>query len=68
MSTDNTPPRVWFADGLLFVGRQHGQGYLPNPDVALAQMLALVTDEEHFVRTANVHRGRRPNLALVRAT
>lgn len=34
--------------------------YLPTPDVLLAQMLALVTDEPGFVRVANVHRGRRP--------
>lgn len=34
--------------------------YLPDADVALAQMLALTTDEAHFVATANVHWGRRP--------
>lgn len=39
-----------------------GHGHLPGPDVALAQMLALATDEAHFVATANVHRGRRPTL------
>jgi hypothetical protein len=37
-----------------------GVGWLPTPDVMLAQMLALTTDEPGFVRTANVHRGRRP--------
>lgn len=42
-----------------------GEGHLPDPDVALAQLLALTTDEAEFVRTANVHRGRRPtHLAL----
>jgi hypothetical protein len=37
--------------------------WLPDQDVALAQMLALTTDEAAFVRLANVHRGRRPVLA-----
>lgn len=37
---------------------------LPDADVALAQLLALTTDEAHFVRTANVHWGRRPPLAV----
>lgn len=37
-----------------------GHGHLPDPDVALAQMLALSTDEAYFVQAANVHRGRRP--------
>ena len=37
-----------------------GVDWLPTPDVMLAQMLALTTDEPGFVRTANVHRGRRP--------
>lgn len=39
------------------------EGFLPDPDVALAQMLALTTDEPRFVATANVHRGRRPLIA-----
>lgn len=42
-------PQLWTSDGSL-----------PDPDVALAQMLALTTDEADFVATANVHRGRRP--------
>lgn len=36
--------------------------WLPEPDVHLAQLLALTTDEAAFVRVANVHRGRRPVL------
>lgn len=39
--------------------------WLPDQDVAVAQMLALTTDEAAFVRLANVHRGRRPVLAAV---
>jgi hypothetical protein len=38
----------------------HPGDWLPNADAHLAQMLALVTDEEEFVRVANVHHGRRP--------
>jgi hypothetical protein len=45
-------PQLWTPDGSL-----------PDPDVALAQMLALTTDEAGFVATANVHRGRRPLVA-----
>lgn len=37
------------------------QGWLPHADVAIGQMLALVTDEPEFLRLANVHSGRRPN-------
>jgi hypothetical protein len=33
----------------------HPAGSLPSADAHAAQMLALVTDEEMFVRTANVH-------------
>lgn len=33
---------------------------LPVPDVMLAQMLHITTDEADFVDTANVHSGRRP--------
>lgn len=33
----------------------HPPGGLPDSDAHLAQMLALVTDEDTFVRTANVH-------------
>lgn len=40
-----------------------GEGYLPDADVAVAQMLALTTDEAAFVRRANLHRGTRPRLA-----
>lgn len=36
--------------------------WLPDQDVALSQLLALTTDETAFVRLANVHRGRRPEL------
>lgn len=37
------------------------EGWLPDQDVAVAQMLALITDEPGFVRLANVHAGRRPS-------
>jgi hypothetical protein len=40
----------------------HPTGGLPLPDVALAQMLHITTDERDFVATANVHRGRRPRI------
>lgn len=36
--------------------------WLPTADVAIAQLLALTTDEAAFVRLAKVHRGRRPQL------
>lgn len=36
------------------------EGWLPDQDVALAQLLALTTDEPAFVARANVHWGRRP--------
>lgn len=36
------------------------EGVLPLPDVAVAQMLALTTDERGFLRIANVHAGTRP--------
>lgn len=36
--------------------------WLPTADVMLAQMLALMTDEPAFIRKANVHAGRRPNI------
>jgi hypothetical protein len=39
------------------------ENWLPDEDVALAQMLALMTDERNFVRIANVHRGRAPEFA-----
>jgi hypothetical protein len=38
-------------------------GWLPEADVHLSQMLALMTDERSFARTANVHQGQRPALA-----
>lgn len=37
-------------------------GWLPTADVMLSQLLALITDEMAFVRLANVHAGRRPEL------
>jgi len=36
--------------------------WLPTADVMLAQMLALTTDEREFLRVANVHEGRVPQL------
>lgn len=42
-------------------------GHLPDPDVAVAQLLHLTTDEPRFCRTANVHRGRRPGIAALAA-
>ena len=38
----------------------HPAGYLPDADAWLAQMLALETDEDRFLRIANVHAGARP--------
>jgi hypothetical protein len=35
-------------------------GWLPIPDVAAGQLLALITDEPTFIGIANVHEGRRP--------
>jgi hypothetical protein len=54
----------WLQDGEV-AGRlcahpSFNHGYLPDPDVALAQMLALRTDEPGFIEMANVHRGNRP--------
>lgn len=48
------------------VGRfcAHPRGYLPDPDAWLAQMLALQDDEDEFLRTANLHMGRRPELVV----
>jgi hypothetical protein len=40
------------------------EGWMPDQDVAVAQLLALMTDEPAFVRTANVHAGRRPPVAV----
>jgi hypothetical protein len=54
----------WLSDGevrgRLCAHPDFSHGYLPDPDVALAQMLALLTDEPGFIRLANVHRGERP--------
>jgi hypothetical protein len=38
----------------------HPCGYLPDGDAWLMQMLEIRNDEDHFLRTANVHRGRLP--------
>lgn len=40
------------------------QGWMPEQDVAAAQVLALITDEPGFVRVANVHWGRRPPVGV----
>lgn len=39
-------------------------GWMPDQDVALAQLLALTTDEVAFVAVANVHHGRRPPILV----
>lgn len=39
-------------------------GWMPDQDVALAQLLALTTDEVAFVAVANVHAGRRPPILV----
>lgn len=41
--------------------------WLPMPDVHAAQMLALMTDEAAWLRLANVHAGRRPELVAQHA-
>jgi hypothetical protein len=38
----------------------HPRGYLPDGDAWLMQMVEIRHDEEHFLRTANVHRGSLP--------
>jgi hypothetical protein len=38
----------------------HPRGYLPDGDAWLAQMLEIRHDEDHFLRTANVHQGHLP--------
>jgi hypothetical protein len=38
--------------------------WLPEADVHLSQLLALMTDERAFCRVANVHQGRRPPAAV----
>lgn len=42
------------------------QGFLPTPDVMLAQMLGITTDERHYIGLANIHAGERPPLAGAR--
>jgi hypothetical protein len=42
----------------------HNTGRLPDADVAVAQLLALTTDEGAFLRKVNVHAGRMPPVAL----
>jgi len=49
-------PRAW-----------DGNGILPDADLALGQLLDLTTDEPGFCRTANVHVGRRPEVAALAA-
>jgi hypothetical protein len=49
-------PREWDANGRL-----------PDPDLALGQLLDLTTDEPGFCRTANLHGGRRPEVAALAA-
>jgi hypothetical protein len=44
-----------------------GHGSLPDPDIALGQLLHLTTDEPGFCRLANVHGGRRPEVAALAA-
>lgn len=44
-----------------------GHGTLPDPDIALGQLLHLTTDEPGFCRLANVHGGRRPAVAELAA-
>lgn len=40
------------------------EGWIPDQDVALAQLLALSTDEAAFVAKANVHAGTRPRVGV----
>jgi hypothetical protein len=41
----------------------HPRGYLPDGDAWLMQMIELRHDEDHFLATANVHRGALPAAA-----
>jgi hypothetical protein len=57
-----------------FIGRlcahpreRDANGYLPDQDLALGQLLDLTSDEPGFCRTANVHGGRRPEVAALAA-
>lgn len=49
--------------GTLCAHPSMNEQWLPDPDVALAQMLALMTDEPNFCGIANVHWGVRPPCA-----
>lgn len=53
----------WLADNGDVAGRLCAHPsldeWLPNPDIALGQLLALTTDERAFVETAIIHGGRR---------
>ena len=40
-------------------------GWMPDQDVAVSQLLALTTDEPAFVAVANVHRGSRPPIPVL---
>lgn len=56
---------LWLGQDGQFLGRLCAHptmrdSWLPMPDVALAQMLAITTDERAFVNAANVHAGGRP--------
>ena len=53
--------------GLLCAHPTMHDGWLPTPDVMLAQMLALIHDEPGFLRVANVHAGQRPPILAVAA-
>jgi hypothetical protein len=48
------------AGGIMGKFCAHPAGYLPDPDAWAAQLLALMTDEEAFLRVANLHWGHRP--------
>jgi hypothetical protein len=55
----------WLGDDGEILGRlcahpSFNEHWLPVPDVAAGQMLALVTNEPAFIGHANVHEGRRP--------
>jgi hypothetical protein len=50
------------AAGRLCAHPDMDEDWLPDGDVALAQLLALTTDERAFLNVANVHAGRRPPL------
>lgn len=62
---------LWLDDdevrGRLCAHPEFVDGYLPDADVALAQMLALTTDEAAWLQTANVHAGSRPPIPMATA-